>query len=94
MLRNLFESFIWVCKAVYLFFYSITLGFRGIFEWLGGFAPVNAWFFKFFLPKLAIVVVGLLVTQIPLWILIILSFLPPGIVGPTFFVAFIVMFKQ
>jgi hypothetical protein len=94
MFRNLFESFIYVCKVIVLIFRTITFGIVALAEWLGGFTLVDAWFFKFFLPKVMIVLIGMLVTPMPWWIIIFISFLPVRIIGPVFFVAFIIMFKQ
>jgi hypothetical protein len=94
MLRNLFESFLFACKAIGAFFNILAFGVTALSDWSRGFAPVNKWFFVFFLPKMMIVAIGLIVTSIPWWILIGLSFLPTRVIGPIFFIAFIIMFKQ
>lgn len=80
--------FTWITVAVffrYLWFCVIVLT-----DWLRGFSLVDKWVYVFFLPKVLVVVVGLLVTNIPLWLLIPFAFLPVQVVGPIFFIAFIV----
>lgn len=59
-----------------------------------GFAIVNKWFFKVFLSKVAIVLIGLTMTPLSVWVLVGLSFLPVPVVMPVFFILFISMFKQ
>lgn len=78
--------------AVKSFFKFAWYGIIAVSDWLKGFALVNEWVFTFFLPKLAIVLIGLLVTPLPLWVLVILSFLPLGLTSALIFVAFIVAF--
>lgn len=72
------------------FFYAIV----ALIDWLKVFPLIDKWFTSFFLPKVVVVVVGLLVTPIPLIWLLIISFLPPGIVFSVFFVAFIYAFAH
>ncbi len=94
MFSNLKESTLWTLAFFAIFFRYLWLGIIALSDWLKGFALVDKWFFTFFLTKVAIVLVGLLMTPIPLWILLGVSFLPLPVILSIFFVAFIVMFKQ
>lgn len=62
--------------------------------WLRGFAAIDTWVFKFFLLKVFLIMIGMLVTPLPLWVLVLLSFAPPGIVGGIYFLAFLYAFMH
>lgn len=89
MFSHLLESILFTFKAAAVFFRFLWLGSIAVSDWLKGFPLVNKWYYSFLLPKILIVIVGSLVTSIPLWALILVSFLPAPIIGPLFFVAFI-----
>jgi hypothetical protein len=91
MFSILKESALWTFLIFKRFFQGVWFGIIALTEWLKGFSFIDQWFFTFLLPKLAIIFIGSLSTHIPLWILLIVSFMPIPIVGPLFFVAFIVM---
>lgn len=89
MFSQLKESIIFTFKVAGVFFKFFWLGIVAISGWLKEFPLINKWYYSFLLPKALIVIVGLLVTSIPLWLLIPLSFVPLPIIAPIFFVAFI-----
>ncbi|MEZ0209137.1 MAG: hypothetical protein ACAH17_03105 [Candidatus Paceibacterota bacterium] len=91
MFSVLKDSTVWVFFALVSFCQAIWFGGIALTEWLQGFAFVDEWLLTFLLPKIAVVLLGLWVTSIPLWALLLISFLPIGIVAPLFFIAFIVM---
>lgn len=74
------------------FFKFLWYGVIALSDWLKGFALVDEWMFTFFLPKLFIVLIGLLVTPLPLWLLVLLSFLPLGLTSGLIFLAFVLAF--
>lgn len=94
MLHHVKESTVFTFGLVRTFFKFLWYGMVALSDWLKGFTLINEWVFVFFLPKLFIVLIGLLVTPLPLWVLIPLSFAPPGAVGGVFFIAFIMAFAQ
>jgi hypothetical protein len=89
MFYHLKEATLFTWKATATFFRFFWFGLVILLHWLRGFSFFNE-AYAFLVPKLLIIVVGLLVTNIPLWLLIPISFLPIAVVGPVFFVAFVV----
>lgn len=89
MFSHLKESTTFTWKAVATFFTFFWFGIVAVSGWLKEFPLINKWYYSFLLPKALIVIVGLLVTPIPLWLLVPLSFVPLPIIAPIFFVAFI-----
>jgi hypothetical protein len=94
MLQNLKESTVFTFSLVVVFFRFFWFAIIALTDWLKGFAFINTWVFSFLLPKIGIIFIGHLITSLPWWLLVLLSFAPPGIVGAIFFVAFIVQFVQ
>lgn len=89
MFSTLKESAVWTLLLFLRFFQIIWFFIIALSDWMKGFALVDKWFFTFFLTKVAVVLIGLLVTPFPLWVLIPLSFLPPPILMTVFFVTLI-----
>lgn len=94
MFSRLKESTIYALKAVATFFRFFWFGFVVLSGWVRSFAFIDKWVYVFLVPKILIVILWLLVTDIPLWILIPTSFLPVGIARPAFFIAFIFALAQ
>jgi hypothetical protein len=94
MFSYLRESTAWTFALFGRFLFIVWFGMIALTEWLKGFALVDKWFFTVFLGKVVIILVGMLMTSIPLWILFLISFLPVSVIGPLFFIAFIVMLSQ
>jgi hypothetical protein len=94
MFSNLKESTLWTFALFGTFLAYLWFGTIALTDWMKGFALVDKWFFTFFLTKVGVALIGLLMTPFPLWLLIAISFLPLPVVLPIFFIAFIVMFKQ
>lgn len=89
MFFHLKEAVIFTWRAVATFFKFFFFGIIALSDWLKEFPFINKWYYSFLLPKALIILVGYLVTSIPLWLLILLSFLPLPVIAPLFFVAFI-----
>lgn len=89
MFYHLKEAVIFTWSSVTTFFRFFWLGMLALAEWLKEFPLIDKWYYSFLLPKAIIILVGYLVTSIPLWLLVLISFLPIGTIAPLFFVAFI-----
>jgi hypothetical protein len=94
MFTTLKDVVLWTLALFGRLLYYLWFGVYALSDWLKGFALVEKWFFTFFLSKVMIILLGLLMTHIPLWILVPLSFLSPRVVLPVYFVSFIYMLSQ
>lgn len=93
MLSHLKEAFFWTLKLFARTGSTIGFIFSALWDWLKGFSAVAS-ASSFLVPKLLLVLVGKIFTPFPIWLLVFLSFAPPGPVYVVFFVAFIAVLKQ
>lgn len=91
MFSHLKEATIFTLALIAGFFRLLWFVIVALSDWLKGFASVDTWFFKFFLVKVVIILIGLIMTPFPFWVLVFLSFLPPPILAPLFFITLIIM---
>ncbi len=89
MLGHIKDATVYTWKGVVVFFIFFRYIIIALSVWLRGFAAVDTWFFKFFLLKAGIILIGYYVTPIPLWLLVIFSFAPPGIIFGIYFITFL-----
>lgn len=94
MLSRLFEATFFTLKGVAVFFKFFWFGIIALTVWLESLAVVNKWLFIFLLPKIVIVLVGMVMTPIPLLVLVLISFLPAGAAYGIIFLAFLFSFMQ
>lgn len=94
MLSHLKEATVFALKAIATFFRFFWFGIIALTDWLKGFAVINEWVFGFLLPKVLIVLIGMLMTPLSLPVLILISFLPRGAAYAIIFLAFIFSFMQ
>lgn len=92
MLVHIKDATIYTWKGVVIFFLFFRYIIIALSGWLREFAFIDTWIFKFFLLKLGVIILGQVLTPIPLWVLILLSFAPPGVIGGVYFIAFLYAF--
>lgn len=89
MLSNLWESTKWSAHLFFRIGYSIGLIWTGLSLWLREFALVDKWVFQWLFPRVGLFLLGVLITPLPGWLLVLLMFAPPGLVAGVIFFSFL-----
>lgn len=60
----------------------------GLWEWLRLFPLVDKWLFTWIAPRAGLVLLGSLITPLPIVVLVLLMFIPPGLFAGVVFLSF------
>lgn len=80
-------------RLINLLVLGVILHVYALGKWLAIFSTLQT-VWKYLLPVTVVVVIGSIMTPFPLWVLIILGFIPLQYVIPIIYVAFIVMMAK